>query len=441
MLKLRPYQEEAVTRAVDSLSSTGRAFLVLPTGAGKTIIFCEIARRYLKPGQTVLSLAHRKELVNQAADKMATTPGKWLHLCKTVQSATYEDIKRASLIIVDECHHASAKVYTDLLKDATCPILGVTATPQRLDRKDVRDIFGPVVYSAGREELTKAGFLADSDVLTIPLKLESRDPRGVIDDLTTAQSIERNFDRLVAAIKPTINGRQTVVFTPTIALAQKLAKSLNGQWVAGSMPARSRNKALCDFSSGKTPLIACASLLTEGWDCPSADCAVMLKPTESEALYTQMIGRVLRTHEDKGRALIVDFLFSSITALDIEGWTPQEKATALGRIVSPVRDKQAASIESQEIAREIALYDAIATHEAEEYGLRPLSESVRKTLRLEEDLPTAPKEIADVTKRALINLGISREGIYTQQRAQDVVRLSFSLPGTAGKNITKKKVA
>ena len=339
---LRPYQEEA-RRAVEREWDEGRAktLLVLPTGCGKTIVFAMVAKDVVDGGGRVLVLAHRGELLDQAADKIGkatglgcsvekaerTSVGEWFRV--TVGSV--QTMMRPSrldrfprdwfdAIIVDEAHHALSASYQAVLDhfDAA-DVLGVTATPDRGDRRDLGAYFDSIAYEYTLPRAIKEGYLCPIKAQTVPLAIDLAAVRTQsgdysAGDLGTALDpyLERIADEMLAA---GCTERKTVVFLPLVKTSQKFrgileAKGFRAMEVNGESADRAETLAAFDAAGGGAVL--CNSmLLTEGWDCPSVDCVVVLRPTKVRSLYCQMVGRGTRLSPETGKTelLLLDFLW------------------------------------------------------------------------------------------------------------------------------------
>lgn len=337
-MELRPYQNEA-REAVKHEWACGndRTLLVLPTGCGKTIVFAKIAEDCVRMGDRVLILAHRGELLGQAADKLDKATGlrcavekaeesclgSWYRIVVgSVQSLTRE--KRLAqfepdyfdTIIIDEAHHALSDSYTRILDHFTdAKVLGVTATPDRGDMRNLGAVFQSLAYEYTLPRAIRDGFLTRIKALTIPLKLELA---GVgmsggdfkADDLDTA--LDPYLYQIADNMREYCAGRKTVVFLPLVKTSQKFRDILNASgFHAAEVNGNSTDRAevLADFEAGEYDVLCNSMLLTEGWDCPSVDCIVPLRPTKVRSLYCQMVGRGTRLHPGKDHLLLLDFLW------------------------------------------------------------------------------------------------------------------------------------
>ena len=340
-MELRPYQQEART-AVESEWEAGnsRTLLVLPTGCGKTIVFAKIAEDSVRQGDRVLILAHRGELLDQAADKIKSATGLICSTEKAEQSCldsaarwyritvgSVQSLMRQSrldrfdpdyfqTIIIDEAHHAVSDSYQRVLQYFDgARVLGVTATPDRGDMRELGNVFDSLAYEYTLPRAIKEGYLSPIKAVTIPLKL---DLSGVgiqsgdfkPGDLDSA--LDPYLWQIAEEMKKYCADRKTVVFLPLIKTSQKFRDILNDSgFRAAEVNGQSDDRAevLADFDAGKYNVLCNSMLLTEGWDCPSVDCVIVLRPTKVRSLYCQMVGRGTRLCEGKDHLLLLDFLW------------------------------------------------------------------------------------------------------------------------------------
>lgn len=337
-MELRPYQQEART-AVEQDWADGfmKTLLVLPTGCGKTIVFCKIVEDMVRQGGRCLILAHRGELLEQAADKLLTATGLRCAVEKAEESCldswyrvtvgsvqTLMREKRLqqfptdffNAIVVDEAHHVLADSYQRVLEHfPAAKVLGVTATPDRGDMRNLGQYFEHLAYEYSLPRAIKEGYLSPIKAVTIPLKL---DLTGVgvqagdfkNSDLDTA--LDPYLYQIAAEMKNYCAERKTVVFLPLVRTSQKFRAILEQEgFRAAEVNGSSEDRAevLRDFNDGKYNVLCNSMLLTEGWDCPSVDCVVVLRPTKIRSLYCQMVGRGTRTAPGKDHLLLLDFLW------------------------------------------------------------------------------------------------------------------------------------
>lgn len=336
-IQLRPYQQEAREAVHREWESRRATLLVIPTGGGKTIIFSAIIEDCVRKGQRVLVLAHRGELLDQAADKLQKSTGLQCAVEKAEQSClgswfqvvvgsvqTLQREKRLTqfspdyfdVIIIDEAHHALADGYRVILDYfAGAKILGVTATPDRGDMKDLGAVFDSLAYEYTLPSAIRDGYLCPIRAETVPLKLDISQV-GVQSgdykpgDLGTA--LDPYLEQVAEVIAHDCAMRKTVVFLPLISTAQKMRDILTRHGMrAAEVNGQSDDRAevLAAFDRGDYNVLCNAMLLTEGWDCPSVDCIVVLRPTKMRGLYCQMVGRGTRLHPGKESLLLLDFLW------------------------------------------------------------------------------------------------------------------------------------
>lgn len=337
-MDLRPYQTESVN-AIQAEWQKGnkRTLLVLPTGCGKTIVFCKVAENRVRNGGRVLILAHREELLNQAADKMKKSTGlvcvkekaeesclgSWYRVVVgSVQTLMRE--KRLSqfssdyfdAIIIDEAHHCLADGYQRVLEHfQSADVLGVTASPDRGDMRNLGSYFDSLAYEYTLPRAIREGYLAPIKAQTIPLRLDLTGVGVSAGDFRAGElggALEPYLEQIAQEMAAQCMDRKTVVFLPLIATSQKFRDVLNAHgFRAAEVNGESGDRAetLAAFDRGEYNVLCNSMLLTEGWDCPSVDCIVVLRPTKIRSLYCQMVGRGTRLYPGKDHLLILDFLW------------------------------------------------------------------------------------------------------------------------------------
>lgn len=339
-MELRPYQQEAKDAIFHSWDEgIQKTLLVLPTGCGKTIVFAKVAEECVRQGDRVLILAHRGELLEQAADKIGrstglgcatekaeeTCLGSWFRITVgSVQSLMRESrLNRFNedyfnTIIIDEAHHCISDSYQRVLNHFhDAKVLGVTATPDRGDMKNLGSVFENLSYEYTLPKAIKEGYLSPIKAVTIPLQV---DLTGVgvqsgdfkVGDLGTA--LDPYLERIAEEMKKYCADKKTVVFLPLVKTSQKFRDLLNAKgFRAAEVNGESKDRAeiLEDFDKDKYNVLCNSMLLTEGWDCPSVDCIVVLRPTKVRSLYCQMVGRGTRLSPETGKdhLLLLDFLW------------------------------------------------------------------------------------------------------------------------------------
>ncbi len=340
MMKLRPYQEEAFEHVFTEWDGgKSKTLVVMPTGTGKTIVFAKIVEECVRRGYRVLIMAHRGELLDQAADKILkatglrcsvekaeqTCLGEWYRVVVgSVQTLMSEKrLKRFpkdyfDAIIIDEAHHSISASYQNVLQYFNgSKVLGVTATPDRADMKNLGSYFESLAFEYTMPEAIKSGYLVPIKALTVPLKIDISQVGISAGDFKAGEigtALDPYLYQIADEMVKYCSGRKTIVFLPLIATSQKFMKILNEHgFVAGEVNGQSEDRAqvLQDFEDGKYNVLCNSMLLTEGYDCPAVDCIIVLRPTKSRPLYAQMVGRGTRLSPDTGKEhlLLIDFLW------------------------------------------------------------------------------------------------------------------------------------
>jgi ATP-dependent helicase IRC3 len=343
--ELRLYQREAIDAVIAARrAGTKRMVVCLPTGAGKTVIFSHLARLATRQ---VLVLAHREELLAQAVDKLARAlegtrvvglergtsraPADAKVLVASLRSLHPDRIGNAlagrdiGLIIYDECHHAPADDNVRVLRtigvfepDWPGTLLGFTATTMRGDGKGLDSVFERIVYSKTLPDLIESGFLVRLKGFRIATaadltRLSARGEDFADDELAEAVDIQERNALVARSIQELARDRRTIAFCVTVNHARNLSRALNHVGVPagivhGEMSSADRSRVLAEFRDGRISVLANVAVLTEGFDDPGVSCIAMAKPTRSEGLYAQCVGRGTRLAEGKRDCLILDFV-------------------------------------------------------------------------------------------------------------------------------------
>lgn len=408
---LRPYQQETVAAVIAARKAGVRRMLVcLPTGSGKTVIFAHLARLARKQ---VLVLAHREELLSQARDKIERALGgagvvaieraaerasaEARVLVCSIRSLHEERLARVlrgrdlGLVIYDECHHAAAEDNRRVLaqlgafdSDWGGTLLGFTATTSRGDGKGLDDIFERIVYSKNLPEMIEDGYLCKLRGFRISTTADlCQLSGGGLDfreeELEAAVDIEERNALVARSIQELARDRRTIAFCVTVAHARNLCKALNHVGVRagivhGAMPSDQRAGALQEFREGRTTALTNVAVLTEGFDDPGVSCIAMARPTRSEGLYAQCIGRGTRLHPGKRDCLILDFvdlsnlslctlpsLFGMPRDLDLAGDDAAEARRSFDRMMyeNPGFEVEPGAITLREIQDRAAQFDPL----------------------------------------------------------------------------------
>lgn len=336
-MNLRPYQEQAKEAIFNQWKTVDRTLLVLPTGCGKTIVFSKVAEQAVINGHRVLILAHRGELLEQAQDKIYKSTGlkcsiekAELHSIHSMYRITVGSVQTLmnqkrleqfepdhfDTIIVDEAHHCLADSYQRVLNYFDkAKVLGVTATPNRADFKNLGQYFETLAYEYTLPEAIKEGYLSPIQAMTIPLEIDMTSVAVQAGDFKASDigtALDPYLYQIADEMYKYCRDRKTVVFLPLVATSQKfrdilIEKGFSAAEVNGS--SQDRKEILQDFEEGRYNVLCNSMLLTEGWDCPSVDCIIVLRPTKSTSLYQQMVGRGTRLFEGKENLLLLDFLW------------------------------------------------------------------------------------------------------------------------------------
>lgn len=334
----RPYQQKAAA-AIHREWDAGnkKTLVVMPTGTGKTIVFASIVNDQVEKGEHVLILAHREELLQQASDKLKMVTGLETALEKAQNSALDSDkmVVVASVqtlskqnrlmkyprdyfgtIIIDEAHHTAAKTYKGILEHfIDAKVLGVTATPDRSDMKSLSDIFDSLAFEYKLPDAIREGYLCKINTKTIPVEVDISKVHINAGDFSAqdlGNVLDLYLDTIADAIVRECQNRKTVIFTPLVRISKRLCNILNKRnfktaEVNGA--SADREDVLKGFDNGEYKALTNAMLLTEGWDCPTVDCIICLRPTKSRSLYAQIVGRRTRLCEGKKNLLVLDFLW------------------------------------------------------------------------------------------------------------------------------------
>lgn len=352
-IEWRPYQTEIIESVFKDWQTHNSVLAVAATGAGKTNILWGIVERFISetPGARIVVLAHRKELIEQPLARLGQF---WPHLVKragivmadqnechrqiviaTVQTLGSKSGKRITellsygkidLLIIDETHHCAAVQYRTVIdklkeRNADLKLLGVTATPERGDKKSLAEIFQKESANVGVMRLIDEGHLCEPRVHGVKTSIDlsgvgvqgsggNRDYNQ--QQLVAAVETEDCFKLVVKTHTEKIGHRPTIAFVPSVKGAYRLADMLKEQGIRavaadGTTPKAEREAVINDFKAGRVTCICNVALWTEGLDLPNLECCHLVRPTKSDALYLQMVGRVLRTHPGKEFADIFDY--------------------------------------------------------------------------------------------------------------------------------------
>lgn len=331
---LRPYQSEAVQQLRNNIGGGIKSqLLCCPTGAGKTVIASEIINGAVKKNKSVLFLAHRRELIEQCASKLEefgvynyniimsgdkrNNRDAQVHIA-SVQTLLKREFPHADLIIIDEAHRAAAKGYrTVALNYPSASILGLSATPERLDGKGLDDLFSKIVEVCSVTSLIKDGFLVSP--LCYGLNMDEMDLKSLRtrsgdyaeDELEEMMDKPKLIGDIIHNWKKHSNNKLTVIFACGVKHSKHIVEEfikagISAAHIDGSMSQVERRSIIADWRKGIIRVVSNVNLFTEGFDFPELECCILARPTKSVSLYLQMAGRVMRTHENKTHAIILD---------------------------------------------------------------------------------------------------------------------------------------
>jgi superfamily II DNA or RNA helicase len=353
MITWRPYQIEIIESVFSGWLNHASLLVVAATGAGKTNVLWGVVDRYLieNPGSRILVLAHRKELIEQPKARLEQFWPQRAHQAgivmadvnechrpitiATVQTVGHKNGKRLNeilryghidLLIVDEAHHCSAASYQNVIANlkAANPLLkhlGVTATPERADKKSLAETYQHEAANVGVMRLIEEGHLCEPKVHGVKTNIDL----SWVSVHGSGGNRDYNQQQLVAAVETSdcfkvvvkthmekVGDRPTIAFVPSVAGAYALADLLKAQGIRaaaadGTTPKAEREALLRDFKAGRYTTLVNVALWTEGLDLPHLECCHLVRPTKSDALYLQMVGRVLRNHPGKVVADIFDY--------------------------------------------------------------------------------------------------------------------------------------
>lgn len=330
-MDLREYQKKIVHDCRVAYSQGARApLVVLPTGGGKTFVFCYIARSAASKGGRVLILVHRRELVAQTSRSLAAlgvshgviAAGHPMRLQEAVQVASIETVRRRSalpwsptLVVVDEAHHSVARTWSEVIgRWAGARVLGVTATPVRQDGAGLSDIYDAMVTGPSMAELIEQGHLCEMTIYAPPAQVSTDGVRSRGGDYArgeSARAAKRISGDVVGYYRRLLDGRSAIAFCCHVEHAEHIAERMRGAGyrahaVHGGTPPAERDALIAGLGDGSVQVLCSCDIISEGTDVPSVTGALLLRPTQSLGLYLQQVGRVLRPAAGKDRAIIID---------------------------------------------------------------------------------------------------------------------------------------
>lgn len=326
-LTLRNYQQKIINSCRDAFKNGfHRLCCVLPCGAGKTAIFCYLA--YLntikKPSNRVLILLHRKELLKQTEEAFKAfeinTDHINISMIQSFRNSLKTGVKPYSLIIIDECHHATSNSFKAVLSAySKTALIGFTATPARLDGKPLGAIFDRLIIGVDYSYLIENKYLVDYDYYSPDLNFNFSEWKLKSGDFDTADNAYHLDKKAIYGdiLKYLDLSKKTIIYSPTVDYSKKLEAQINEHFNAsvakefnGKTPQPERDKIIDDFKNNRIKILINVDLIGEGFNVPSCDCVFLLRATQSLTLYIQQAGRALRAdpNNPNKRASIFDFV-------------------------------------------------------------------------------------------------------------------------------------
>ncbi|WP_026463512.1 DEAD/DEAH box helicase [Adhaeribacter aquaticus] len=328
---LRPYQVQSIEELREAFrQGHRRMILVIPTGGGKTTVAAEMIRKATENGNHILFLAHRKELVEQAKNRLHTfgiKPGVimagWTQKARPVMVASQQTLIRralpkADVIIIDECHHSPSNGFLKIINDEQYRlsfIIGLTATPFRLDGKGLGSVgYTQIVAPITITQLVDEGHLVParyygpkrdmSDVHVTGGDFNAKELFSKFDKTVIYDGVIQHYNKFAP-------GSKAIVFNVNVEHSVKMARLFNEQGIScahvdGETPALERAQILSDFREGKYQVLCNVNILTEGFDLPAIETVILNRATKSKALYLQMVGRGLRPALGKSCCTVID---------------------------------------------------------------------------------------------------------------------------------------
>lgn len=326
-LVLRNYQQTIIENCRNAFKNGYKKLCcVLPCGAGKTAIFCYLA--YLntikKLSNRVLILLHRKELLKQTEEAFKAfqinTDQIDIAMIQSFKNTLKAGMKPYSLIIIDECHHATSNSFQRVLSEYSgVPLIGFTATPARIDGKPLGEIFDRLIVGVDYSYLIENHYLVDYDYFSPDLNFNFSEWKLKSGDFDTADNAYHLDKKAIYGdiLKYLDLSKKTIIYSPTVDYSKKLESQINEHFKSpvarefnGKTPQNERDKIIDDFKNDKIKILINVDLIGEGFNVPRCDCVFLLRATQSLTLYIQQSGRALRAdpQNPNKRASIFDFV-------------------------------------------------------------------------------------------------------------------------------------
>lgn len=454
-MNLRPYQNQAVSGVASALTDKQSTLVVMPTGTGKTVCFAHIARR--EPAR-VMVIAHREELVQQAADKIRTVTG----ISPDIEMAEYKAGKmykapvvvasvqtlcapygngcrmekfnpgEFGLLVIDEAHHATAMSYRKVIDHfATNPrvkTVGFTATPDRADKAALGMVFSSVAFQYEILAAINDGWLVPIETQQVIVSgMDFSHVKTVAGDLNQGElaTIMEQEKVLHGVVSPTIQiagRRKTLVFASSVAHAERMSEIFNRHGVRsaivhGGTFKDERRRILQAYAEGQIQVLCNCGVAVEGFDCPSIEVVAIARPTKSRALYTQMVGRGTRvlpnvvdglSGADERRMAIASSSKPKMLVVDFTGNSGKHKLVSAADILGGKYDEEVIAEAKQRIAESGTPADVI--EELERAAKEILENRKEDALRKKRTSVTAKVEFStkNIDAFGVFNIGPDR---------------------------------
>ena len=391
-MELRDYQKKAVEKALQELKDNKNPLVIMPSGSGKTPVIAKIAESCVDcSGRVLIIVRNERETIQMKNSLLGFTAIKEKDInvcssgigseCKVVVSNVQPESNSKQLkgldknffglIIVDDSHHVVSPSYQEILEHFKgVPVLGLTATPYRSDNKKLSSVFDSEPYEYTYEEAVSNGYLVPIQTQKVSISIDISDvatSSGEYDPEKLSTILDPYLEKIATTMKTYCKNRKTVVFLPMVKTGQKMQRILiKHEFNAVEVNSKTKHKEqiLSDFAAGKYDVLCNAKLLTESWDCPSADCVIVLRPTKSRTLYCQMVGIGTRVCEGKEDLLLLDFWGLSdqfdISAPAYPTYRRDEKAT---KPTKHLVSKPHGSVEAEEALKKSS-DDIVMKHES-----------------------------------------------------------------------------
>ena len=324
MIKLHDYQVECIETIHNHFKKSDKQIIQLPTGSGKTFIFLNFLKKYSKNGLIICPSLELQEQIYEwgcfflGKDKVSKKFDKprYPYQIITNSSLNFESTRKFiekndfEFVVLDEAHRAQSPTFVNFIKKfkhKNYKLLGVTATPERLDGKNLLNIFDKLTFSKNVLDMINKGYLADVIGTRITTNFDINKIHASTDfsqtELNSLNVLGRN-EMIVKTFIEECKDKKTLIFCLNVQHAEYISREIsklgyNAAFIHGKMKYNKRQEILYDFKSGRIQVLTNCQLLTEGFDEPTIEALILARPTQSKSLYCQMIGRGLRKCKGK----------------------------------------------------------------------------------------------------------------------------------------------